>query len=60
VALVTVIERIAREPGLTMLELESSVNAEPFYAALGGLCGGFAANTYFPDSRREDAEGITR
>lgn len=28
-------ERIARDRGLTHLELHSSVNAEPFYAALG-------------------------
>jgi putative acetyltransferase len=34
-AIVAEIERIAREHGLTYLELESSVTAEPFYAALG-------------------------
>jgi putative acetyltransferase len=34
-ALVSRIERIAREHGLDHLELESSVTAEPFYAALG-------------------------
>jgi putative acetyltransferase len=34
-ALVKEIERIAREHGLTHLELHASVNAEPFYAALG-------------------------
>ena len=34
-ALVAEIERIAREHGLASLELESSINAEPFYAALG-------------------------
>jgi hypothetical protein len=28
-------ERIARERGLEELELTASVNAEPFYAALG-------------------------
>lgn len=34
-ALVTEIERTAREHGLAMLQLESSINAEPFYVALG-------------------------
>jgi putative acetyltransferase len=34
-ALVQHIERIAREHGLTRLEVASSVNAEPFYASLG-------------------------
>ena len=34
-ALVAQIERLAREHGLDHLELESSVTAEPFYAALG-------------------------
>ena len=34
-ALVREIERIARENGLQDLELLASVNAEPFYAALG-------------------------
>ena len=34
-ALVAEIERIARERGLDHLELESSITAEPFYAALG-------------------------
>jgi putative acetyltransferase len=34
-ALVSEIERIAREHDLTKLELESSTNAEPFYTALG-------------------------
>ena len=34
-ALVNEMERIARDRGLTHLELHSSVNAEPFYAALG-------------------------
>lgn len=34
-ALVTEIERIAKARGLTRLDLESSINAEPFYAALG-------------------------
>jgi putative acetyltransferase len=34
-ALVTEMERIARDRGLTHLELHSSVNAEPSYAALG-------------------------
>ena len=34
-ALVAEIERIAREQGLDHLQLESSVTAEPFYAALG-------------------------
>ena len=29
------IEQIAREHGLEYLELESSITAEPFYAALG-------------------------
>jgi putative acetyltransferase len=33
-ALVCEIERIAREHDLTFLELDSSVTAEPFYAAL--------------------------
>jgi len=34
-ALVAEIERIAREHGLDHLQLQSSVTAEPFYAALG-------------------------
>jgi putative acetyltransferase len=34
-ALVVEMERIARERGLEELELTASVNAEPFYAALG-------------------------
>ena len=34
-ALVTEIERLAREIGLERLELLASVNAEPFYASLG-------------------------
>ena len=34
-AIVAEIERIAREHGLNHLTLESSVTAEPFYAALG-------------------------
>ncbi len=34
-ALVREIERLARENGLTRLELASSLNAEPFYAAHG-------------------------
>ena len=34
-ALVQEIERIARGRGLTHLELDASLNAEPFYAALG-------------------------
>lgn len=34
-ALVYEIERIAREYGLTELELAASINAEPFYTALG-------------------------
>ena len=34
-ALVREIERLAREGGLTRLELAGSINAEPFYAALG-------------------------
>jgi putative acetyltransferase len=34
-ALVREIERIARGQGLTFLELDSSVTAEPFYASLG-------------------------
>ena len=34
-ALVREIERIAKESGLQQLELLASVNAEPFYAALG-------------------------
>ncbi|MGH9253542.1 MAG: GNAT family N-acetyltransferase [Vicinamibacterales bacterium] len=34
-ALVREIERIAQEHGLTRLDLHASVNAEPFYAALG-------------------------
>ena len=34
-ALVNEIERIAREHGLTHLQLESSINAEPFYRAVG-------------------------
>jgi putative acetyltransferase len=34
-ALVTEIERTAREHGLTMLQLDSSTNAELFYVALG-------------------------
>src|SRR5687767_13157764 len=34
-ALVREIERIAKENGLNRLELHSSLNAEPFYAALG-------------------------
>jgi putative acetyltransferase len=34
-ALVTDIERLAREHGLDHLQLESSVTAEPFYSALG-------------------------
>jgi len=34
-ALVAEIERIAHEHGLDYLQLESSVTAEPFYAALG-------------------------
>lgn len=34
ITLVWAIERLARERGLTFLELESSVTAEPFYAAL--------------------------
>lgn len=34
-ALVREMERIARDRGLTHLELHASVNAEPFYAALG-------------------------
>ena len=34
-ALVREIERIARNHGLTKLDLESSINAELFYAALG-------------------------
>jgi putative acetyltransferase len=34
-ALVAEIERIAREHGLIDLQLESSLTAEPFYAALG-------------------------
>lgn len=34
-ALVQEMERIARDRGLTHLELHASVNAEPFYAALG-------------------------
>jgi putative acetyltransferase len=34
-ALVSEIERIARDGGLDRLELLASVNAEPFYAALG-------------------------
>jgi putative acetyltransferase len=34
-ALVNEIERIAREHGIRELQLESSVTAEPFYAALG-------------------------
>ena len=34
-ALVAEIERVAREHGLRELHLESSVTAEPFYAALG-------------------------
>ena len=34
-ALVTEMERAAREHGLTMLRLDSSTNAEPFYVALG-------------------------
>lgn len=42
-ALVAEIERIARQHGLDHLELESSVTAEPFYAALG----------YHVDSRHE-------
>jgi putative acetyltransferase len=34
-ALVQQMERVARDRGLTHLELHASVNAEPFYAALG-------------------------
>jgi putative acetyltransferase len=34
-AIVKEIERIAIADGLTMLTLQSSINAEPFYAALG-------------------------
>ena len=34
-AIVAEIERIAREHGLVYLRLESSLTAEPFYAALG-------------------------
>jgi putative acetyltransferase len=34
-ALVRAIERFAADGGLAFLELDSSVNAEPFYAALG-------------------------
>ena len=34
-ALVTEIERTARDHGLARLDLESSINAEPFYTALG-------------------------
>jgi len=34
-ALVCEIERLARENGLTRLELAASLNAEPFYARLG-------------------------
>lgn len=34
-AIVAAIEGIAREQGLAFLQLESSVTAEPFYAALG-------------------------
>lgn len=34
-ALVREIERLARDHGLTRLELAGSLNAEPFYAALG-------------------------
>ena len=34
-AIVREIERIAREHGLDHLRLEASINAEPFYAALG-------------------------
>jgi putative acetyltransferase len=34
-ALVAEIERLAREHGLTRLELAASLNAEPFYAAHG-------------------------
>ena len=34
-ALVKEMERIARDRGLTHLELHASVNVEPFYAALG-------------------------
>jgi putative acetyltransferase len=34
-ALVQEIERLARENGLTRLELAGSINAEPFYAAHG-------------------------
>ena len=34
-ALVREIERLAREHGLTRLELAASINAEPFYAAHG-------------------------
>jgi len=34
-ALVRKMERVAREHGLTFLELDSSTTAEPFYAALG-------------------------
>jgi putative acetyltransferase len=33
--LVREIERLARENGLTHLELAGSINAEPFYAAHG-------------------------
>jgi putative acetyltransferase len=34
-ALIWEIERLARQHGLTQLHLDSSLNAEPFYAALG-------------------------
>jgi putative acetyltransferase len=34
-AIVREIERIAKENGVTRLELRSSINAEPFYTALG-------------------------
>jgi putative acetyltransferase len=34
-AIVAEIERLAREHGLARLDLEASLNAEPFYAALG-------------------------
>jgi len=34
-AVVREIERLAREHGLTRLELAGSLNAEPFYASLG-------------------------
>jgi putative acetyltransferase len=58
-ALVAEIERIARENGLTRLELVASINAEPFYAS-HGYCATERCEHVLPNGTRMAAVAMSK